>query len=64
MGIVFTVDCSYSYMATANLLFLGGDFDDDCMLNNVNGFEAFGWPVLIQDCIWSDDDVISGESAD
>jgi len=26
--------------------------------------EAFGRPVLIQDCIWSDGDVVSGESAD
>ena len=61
---MLTVDCSHGYMATANILFLGSNFDDDCMLSNVNGFEAFGRPVLIQDCIWSDGDVVSGESAD
>ena len=58
------VHCSHGYLAIANILILGGHFDDDCMLSDVNGLEAFGWSVLTQDRVWSDGDFVSGEPFD
>lgn len=59
-----SIDCSYGYLATANILILGCYFDDDCMPSDVNRLETFGRSILIQDRSWSYGDVVSGESAD
>ncbi len=61
---MLTVGCSHCDMAIANILILGGDFDDDCMPSDVNRLETFGRSVLIQDRSWSDGYVVSGKSAD